>query len=232
MITLSGNAATTSPTPPPTPFAAAAPASDAKTLNANFDQFLTLLTTQLKNQDPLSPMDSTQFTNQLVSFSGVEQQIKMNGNLTKLLAASGASQTTLALSYIGLNIPMTGSTFDYPGGGSVATTYDLPVSASNNTLRILDQNGNTVYSQTGELSGGAHTFVWDGADQNGQIVAPGTYTLRVDAQDQNHGGISATTTVPGRVTGVETAADGTIDLIIGGTSPKKVPLSGVTRASL
>ena len=70
--------------------------TDTSALNQNFDQFLTLLTTQLKNQDPTAPMDSAAFTNQLVSFSGVEQQIKANSQLASLVNMSKASQTTLA----------------------------------------------------------------------------------------------------------------------------------------
>src|SRR5438045_3902850 len=98
---------------------------DTAGLNQNFNQFLTLLTTQLKNQDPLSPMDSTQFTNQLVSFSQVEQQIRTNDNLTKLLANSNTAQTTLGLSYIGLTVQMDGDTFKY-FGKDATMTYTLP----------------------------------------------------------------------------------------------------------
>ena len=80
---ISGTPATTFATPTPTKTAAASnDTTDASMLNDNFDQFLLLLTTQLKNQDPLAPMDSTEFTNQLVSFSGVEQQIKTNDRIT------------------------------------------------------------------------------------------------------------------------------------------------------
>jgi flagellar basal-body rod modification protein FlgD len=217
----------------PTTTAPAATAPDSKAtstkqLNQNFDQFLMLLTTQLKNQDPLSPMDSTQFTNQLVSFSGVEQQIKMNSNLEKMLAMSSASQTTLGLSYIGLNVDTLGSDFKYFGTGYVKTAYTLPSNAAVTKVSIVDQNGHVVYSQDGESSAGKHDFVWDGKDEYGQDVPPGKYSLRVGAVDQDQKTLTVTTTVPGRVEGIEGTESGIMLLI----NDEQVPMSDVRRATL
>ncbi|MBI3440753.1 MAG: flagellar hook assembly protein FlgD [Proteobacteria bacterium] len=237
-----GTPANTFPTPAALPTAAPAAnpnsstggGTDTKALNQNFDQFLTLLTTQLKNQDPLAPMDSTQFTNQLVSFSGVEQQIKTNENLAKLLSNSSTSQTTMGLSYIGLNVNISGTQFDFnpKTDASVKLNYTLPSDAAINTVSILDQNGNTVYTTKGELSSGAHAFARNGTDQNGQAVPAGTYSLQVGALDANQKNISVATTVPGRVTGIETASDGSIDLMVGTLSTQLVPMSSVTQASM
>lgn len=223
-----GTPATTSPTPPVTAGTTAAKVSDGTKLNQNFDQFLMLLTTQLKNQDPLSPMDSTQFTNQLVSFSGVEQQIKMNDNLAKMLALSNINQTTLGLSYIGLNVDVQGSGFKYSGGDAKAS-YTLPSNATVSTISVLDDKGSVVYSQSGELSAGPHDFVWNGTDQNGQAVPAGTYELRVGALDKDQKNLTVTTTVPGRVEGVQTADDGSVMLLING---QQVPMSSVHKATL
>ena len=238
MTTIVGNSSNTFATPAAAAAApAAAPAakpSDTKNLNQTFDQFLLLLTTQLKNQDPMSPMDSSQFTSQLVSFSQVEQQIKTNDNLTKLLAQSNTSQTTLGLSYIGLNVAVQGNQFDFNPAtdASVKLNYNLPAKASINTINILDQDGNTVYSANGELGSGTHAFTWNGTDQNGQPVAAGAYTVQVNALDTAQASMNVATQVPGFVTGVETAGDGSINLMIGRQSTHLVPLSSVTQASL
>lgn len=237
-VTAVGSPANTYPTPAVTAPATSATSqlsgetADAGALNQSFDQFLLLLTTQLKNQDPLSPMDSTEFTNQLVSFSGVEQQIKTNAALAKLVANASNTQTSVALGYIGLNVDVNGKQFDYNGSGSVKTIYNLPSDASINTISIQDQNGNSVFTTTGELSSGSHTFMWDGLDSNGQQVPAGTYTLQVGALDAAQKILSVKTTVPGFVTGIETAADGNINLIIGTHTPQSIPLSGVTQATL
>ena len=218
---ISGNPAVTAATP--------AAAASTKGLNQNFDQFLLLLTTQLKNQDPLSPMDSTQFTNQLVSFSGVEQQIKMNSNLEKLLTSSAAAQTTLGLSYIGLNVDTQGSDFKYYGTGYAKMSYQLPASASTSIISVLDQDNNVVYSQDGEVSAGKHDFTWGGTDQDGQAVPAGTYHLRVGALDRDQKNLTVTTTVPGIVEGIQKADDGSIMLII---NNKEVSMSDIRKATL
>jgi flagellar basal-body rod modification protein FlgD len=228
-ISVSANPSTTYPASAAPPTAATPEVSDGKQLNQNFDQFLLLLTAQLKNQDPLSPMDSTQFTNQLVSFSGVEQQIKMNSRLEKLLAMSAANQTTLGLSYIGLKVDMQGSDFKYYGAGDAKMSYKLPSDAAINTVSIVDGNGNTVYSHSGELTSGAHDFVWNGTDQNGNPVPAGMYRLRVDALDKDQKNMTTSTVVPGLVEGIQTADDGSIMLIV---NDHEIPMSDIRKATL
>lgn len=229
-----GNASTTSPTPPTLPTSAtetAAKVSDTGKLNQNFDQFLMLLTTQLKNQDPLSPMDSTQFTNQLVSFSGVEQQIKMNDNLAKMVALSNINQTTLGLSYIGLKVDMAGSNFKYygAGNGDIKTSYTLPTDSTITKISVVDKNGTAVYAQDGEQTAGSHDFTWNGMDDNGQPVAAGLYEIRVGALDKMQKNITVTTVVPGLVEGVQTATDGAVMLLV---NDQEVPMSSVKKATL
>jgi flagellar basal-body rod modification protein FlgD len=210
----------------------AASSADTKGLSQSFDQFLLLLTTQLKNQDPLAPMDSTEFTNQLVSFSQVEQQIKTNDNLTKLLNLTNATQTTLGLSYIGLNVDVHGDQFEYFGTGGTTMSYTLPAQAQVSQISIIDQNGNSVYSQPGELSKGTHPFVWNGLDSNGQQVPAGMYQMRVGALDTQQKSMDAEIVVPGLVSGITTDGSGGVNLIVGKTHPQTVPLSSVTQASM
>lgn len=229
---LVGNSATTSPTPSPIlpqGGAKGTPSTDKGKLNQNFDQFLLLLTTQLKNQDPLSPMDSAEFTNQLVSFSSVEQQIKTNENLAKMVASANINQTTLGLGYIGLKVNMEGDTFKFSGNEAINTSYKVPEEASLVKISVLDSQGNLVYSQDGEIRKGTHNFIWNGIDQSGQPVAPGTYELRVGAIDREQKALTVTTTVPGRVEGIQTADDGEVMLII---NDQEVAMSTVKKATL
>ncbi len=95
--------------------------TSAQEIAGNFTQFLTLLTTQLKNQNPLDPMDTNQFTQQLVQFAGVEQQLKANDRLDSILASSKAASTASATSYIGQTIESTGTTADLKDGAATWT---------------------------------------------------------------------------------------------------------------
>lgn len=232
MSTINGTTTNSFPTPQSTQTGPVY-TQDVQNLNQNFNQFLTLLTTQLKNQDPLSPMDSTQFTNQLVSFSGVEQQIKMNDNMNKLLALSSLNMTSLGLSYIGKHVDMIGSEFKYKGGatgGDVSMTYTLPSDSVSTTITVLDKDGNTVYTKTGESAHGSHGFVWDGKKTDGTAVPDGTYKIRVSALDRvTQKPLTIPTTVPGLVEGTQVADDGTILLLINGF---QVPMTDIRRVAI
>lgn len=209
--------------------ASATNSADRTQLAQGFDQFLRLLTTQLQNQDPLSPMDSTEFTNQLVSFSSVEQQIKINENLNQLLKVSAASQATLGLSYIGLNVDMAGSQFLYDGTNPARMSYTLPTDALRSTISIVDANGSVVYSQSGEIDKGTYEFAWNGKDQSGNDLPSGAYELRVGALDKDNKNLTVSTKVSGIVAGIETDESGEILLLING---QKVPMSTISRATL
>jgi flagellar basal-body rod modification protein FlgD len=196
---------TASPIPAPTATSTAANGTDptgALNFTQNFDTFLTLLTTQLKNQDPLSPMDNNQFTQQLVAFSQVEQQIKTNSELTSMIQGQSASEAIAAE-------PMVGRTIEYTGNqaalqnGQLAFSYTLPTAAAAATVQVRDASGNTVFSQTVDPSAGKHSLVWNGQTSNGvQLPDGGVYSIRVQAVDAKNNPITATTTATGTVTGV------------------------------
>lgn len=178
-------------------------ATDRTTLAGNFNTFLTLLTSQLQNQDPLSPMDSTQFTQQLVQFSGVEQQIRTNENLEGLAAQYQAASAGTALSYLGKDaIIQSNST--YLSGGQANWAYDLPSDASNLTLNVKDSSGRTIYSTTtSPRTSGQHLFTWNGSKDAGGTATDGVYTLEVNATDDAGKTITSTTTVRETIMGVD-----------------------------
>lgn len=204
--------------------------NDVNALNTNFNDFLSLLTTQLQNQDPLSPMDSTQFTNQLVQFSSVEQQIKSNDTLTKLLSAQTLNMTALGVSFIGKNVQVTGDNFSIDGSGTTQhLAYTLPSSAATGTISITDGDGNVVYTKSmSDLGAGTHDFTWDGTTTSGTAAPAGKYTLTVSASDDTGGSLNVTTFVPGYVSGVQTADDGSLQLNVGDTT---VPITDVRQVS-
>lgn len=192
------------------------------TLAKDLNHFLTLLTTQLKHQDPLSPMDSTQFTNQLVQFASVEQQINANANLEELITLQEGSQMLSALSYLDKTVEAKTSSLPLQGGAA-SFTYDLPESAKTTVIAILDSAGIPVYSTGGEITAGEHTLSWDGKDSTGKQLADGTYKVMVTAIGADDIAMDVTTYAQGKVTGVGTES-GVISLQLGGVS---VPLSDV-----
>jgi len=149
-------------------------------LTQNFNTFLTLLTTQLQNQDPLSPMDTNQFTQQLVSFSEVEQQINTNSNLQQLIALQGASESIAALPLVGQNIEYNSATAPL-SNGQATFVYNLPSTTASTALTVVNAAGNVVYTQPGDTSAGTHVFTWNGQTSTGAKLPDGNYTLQIQA---------------------------------------------------
>ncbi|GFZ76785.1 hypothetical protein GCM10011497_00430 [Elstera cyanobacteriorum] len=150
---------------------------------STYDNFLKLLTTQLKNQDPLDPTDSSEFTNQLVQFSQVEQQINLNAKFDKLLTSNQAAQMLQASNYIGKNVEAEGSflTVEAPASFNYWMTKD----ATTVSAVIKDENGNVVRTMTLDGKSGSHTQAWDGRKDDGSLLPVGTYNLIMSALDEN-----------------------------------------------
>lgn len=177
-------------------------------LTENFDAFLTLLTTQLKHQNPLEPLDSQDFVGQLVQFSAVEQAIRGNQSLEKLIELQNTSQTTAALGYIGNQVEVTGNTAPLING-KAEFSYTLPENTGKSTIVVQDAAGKVVFSTSGETTTGKHSFVWDGVENGGGTAAPGNYSLTVAAKNTNDKQVEGiTTTAFGTVTGIESSAAG------------------------
>jgi flagellar basal-body rod modification protein FlgD len=204
---------TTSPvsgvTVPTIPTSAAAStgssSSGALDFTSNFNTFLTLLTTQLQNQDPLSPMDTNAFTQQLVSFSEVEQQIDTNNNLQQLIQLQTAGETISSLPLVGQDIEYTGATAPLENG-QASFVYSLPSNAAATTLVVEDANNNIVYATTGATSAGSHDFVWDGATNGGEQMPSGSYTLHVVSSDATGNSITAAVQSIGTVSSVSVSS--------------------------
>lgn len=191
-------------------------------LSRDFNDFLILLTTQLQNQDPLSPMDTTEFTNQLVAFAGVEQQINTNQKLDSLVSLGLGQALGSAQSYVGRQISYISSEFNHTGTPS-KIKYSLGAEAVTSKLSIYDEGGKVVYSVEAGKSAGVHDLVWDGTLNSGGKAEPGTYEVKVDALDINGEPVQATSVVSGLVRGTE-AQNGQIYLLVG---DRAVALSNV-----
>lgn len=183
----------------------------------DFNTFLTLLTTQLQNQDPLEPLDSNQFTEQLVQFTAVEQSIETNQNLESLVALTQAGITGSAVGYIGQEVIAIGNTLELEEGGEIEWAYAMDQVAASSTLVVSDQTGKIVFTAPGELSSGRHDFVWDGKDNAGNDLPAGLYSVEVTALDSAGSAIPVATSISGIVTSVTLAGDQPV-LSFGGVS--------------
>ena len=199
----------------------------SRKLADNFDTFLTLLTTQLKNQDPLEPTKSNEFVAQLVQFSQVEQAIASNKSLEQLLDMQTTNQAAAAIDYIGKSVEATGNIVPLENGAA-KFSYGLDQQAAGTVIVISDLSGKVVRSVAGETDAGKHTFTWDGLDNNGQAVPDGSYKITVNAFDENQEQLEVPTSIYGTVAGVASGEDGAL-LSVGAVN---VPLTDVLSVNL
>lgn len=198
--------------------------------NTEYTQFLQMLTTEMQNQDPTSPMDTNQFTQQLVSFSQLEQQLQTNQNLTTMINNQTSSSAGTALGYLGHTVMATGDAFQYSGSGDVSLNYTLPSAASTATLTVTNSSGATVGTYTipsSDLNSGLNTLSFDGTLDNGTDLSSGDYTYSISATDVNGNAVTATTYTSGVVTGLDTIS-GTPTLHLGNLT---VPASSVVEVT-
>jgi flagellar basal-body rod modification protein FlgD len=179
----------------------ASTAVDQSTLQSNFSQFLQLLTTQLKNQNPLDPLDTNQFTQQLVQFAQVEQQLKQNDQLATLVSLQKTAQATSALGFVGETVVVDGANATLKNG---TATWGLNVpKPATVTINIQSDTGQTVFSGNYTMNAGIQEFVWDGKSANGTQWPDGNYKMTVVAKDASGQSVA----IPTEVEGAVTAAD-------------------------
>jgi len=200
-----------------------ATAAGRTNLVSNFETFLQLLTTQLKNQDPLSPLDSNDFTAQLTQMAGVEQQLLTN-DLLQALVNQGSGGLDGAVSYIGKYVTAAGAATRLEDGAA-NWSYELASNASDVQLEVLDASGAVVWSGEGPANDmGIHDFAWDGRTSSGaQLPDGGVYTLRVSATTAGGQTVQSQVLIRGIVSGVE-MYDGQPYVTVGGSI---VPLSQI-----
>lgn len=175
--------------------------SNTSSIAGNFDQFLLLLTTQLKNQSPLDPMDTNQFTAQLVQFAGVEQQLKTNDTLGSLLSLSAAGTATNAVSFVGSNITADGATAPLKDGSA---SWKVNSSAAGQaTVTIKDSNGSVVQTMTRSLAAGDQSLSWDGTTSIGTKAPDGAYTVSIQGTSVAGQSLTVKTQISGVVDGVD-----------------------------
>lgn len=195
-------------------------------LASDFTQFLTLLTTQLQNQDPLSPLDSNQFTEQLVQFSQVEQALNTNTKLDDLLNLQIGNAATSALGYVGLDVSYVSAEIALEEGDPTTIRYSLDGAATVSKINIFDESGQLVFSADAERGVGAHEFEWNGRDLVNNELPTGTYVVRIDSLDANEDSVETTTVVKSRVRGIE-QQNGVVYALVG---ERAVPISSILTA--
>lgn len=200
--------------------------SDKAMMANNFDQFLTLLTTQLKNQSPLDPLDTNQFTQQLVQFASVEQQIKTNDNLAALVLANKTSNITNALGFVGAKVTAAGNTSVLKNG---TVNWQLNAQrAATAQITIKDKNGNVVLERQTSLAAGDQAYSWNGRKDDGTTAPDGQYTITVAAKDTSGATVTVSSELSGTVDGVDVSGDTPI-LDVGGIQIPQTSVKSIRR---
>jgi flagellar basal-body rod modification protein FlgD len=189
-------------------------ASSRQSIADNFDSFLSLLTTQLKNQNPLDPLDTNAFTQQLVQFTGVEQQLKTNEFLEAMMLANQNAGTASAVGYIGKTITASGVKGELTAEGAQWNfAVDKPATIN---VTVKDASGNVVFTKQGDVGMGESVFKWDGIGNDGKVKPDGTYSISISGRDADGKMVGVATEMKGEVTGVDLS--GTEPVLLMGTA--------------
>jgi flagellar basal-body rod modification protein FlgD len=176
-------------------------------LLANYDTFLSLLTTQLQTQNPLDPMDADKFTEQLVQYSSVEQQIQTNEKLTDMLSTMTSNAALQLVNYIGKEVTAESDTTKFDSG-KATWSLNADEAASDATVTITNSSGAVVYSGTTDLTAGDNTYTWDGKGTDGTdwSSSDDSYTISISATNSSGTAVDVTTEVSGTVDRVDTSS--------------------------
>jgi flagellar basal-body rod modification protein FlgD len=182
-------------------------------LSSNFTDFLSLLMTQLQNQDPSSPMDSNQFTSELVQFTSVEQQINTNSDLTSLIQLTQASQIEQSASMIGK--PVTANSTQITLQKGTGEINFNTAAAEPVAIAVYNSAGAQVQTASLTSAAGANSWTWNGQSASGATMPDGAYNVTVTALGTN----GTTSQIPFTVTGTATSVQnngGTVQVQMGG----------------
>jgi flagellar basal-body rod modification protein FlgD len=198
--------------------------SASQQLAGNFNEFLQMLTTQLQNQDPLSPMDANSFTQELVEFSSVEQQINTNTNMQTLISLQQATTDLAGLQLVGSTVTVSGNAAALANASNSPATWTLnSPSAATANVTITNSSGQTVFTGTTSLSAGTQSYSWNGKGSNGVTWPDGNYTIAINATGANGQPVTVSTQMQGVVSAVNTSTNPPT-LTVGGQT---VPMSSI-----
>jgi len=203
-------------------------ANSVQALDENYNLFLSVLTAQLQNQNPLDPTDTDEMTNQLISYSQVEQQILANQYLENLVLSTNNQSASVALDMVGMDVTYDGQDLTYEAGEELNWSYEVPEDLSSLTAQITNEDGDVVYTEELDTTAGDMTYTWDGDLDTGGTASSGTYSLSFVAKDANGDSADVDVTTTSRVSEVDWS-DGTAQLVMENGSI--VPLSKVTNAA-
>jgi flagellar basal-body rod modification protein FlgD len=198
-----------------TPITDAKSAAASSKINADFDMFLKLLTTQMQNQDPLDPMDTAQYTQQLVQYSQVEQSIEQTKTLKEMLAAFGTQNLMQASALIGAQVETKSATSGLSATTPAQWTWSATRDVASMTATITDAKGKVVDTFPLDVTGASGAFTWDGTTSAGKKVDPGLYKLELAGKDASGGTVAATPHAYGKISDVE-LENGSVQLTING----------------
>lgn len=174
-------------------------------LMSNYNMFLNMLTTQLRTQNPLDPMDASKFTEQLVQYSSVEQQITTNSKLQDMLSTMISSTALSLVNYLGKEVTASSDITKLEAGGTADWKLTSSAAAEGATITIRDASGAVVRTMTQDLSLGEQSISWDGKTDDGTAASSGNYSITVDAKDSDGNPVSIETKVTGEVTAIDTS---------------------------
>lgn len=174
--------------------------STAKIMEDQKNQFLQLLITQLKNQDPFAPADSTQFAQQMMQMGQLEQLMNLNSSVDRLATAQQGALISQYSGLVGKSILASGSTFEQVGSQTAKISFDVPATPKGVEISIFDQFGNLKRTiDTGITASGGYTVMYDGKDSAGKTLPDGFYNFTVGAIDLDDNPILTQTYSSGRI---------------------------------
>ena len=191
---------------------AATATEETKKPTVDYESFLKLLTAQLRNQDPLAPMDATQFMTQLAQLSTVEQSMRSNDTLGKVLDTLKSSGMRMDMALLGRKVEVASDQLSLAGGKAEAA-YTVDGTPASVKLEVLNSAGSVLYSTPGSLKAGRQVFDWSGKTASGGTVPDGVYTLRVTAKDKDGKALKSATVVSDTVAEVR-SVDGASKFVL------------------
>ncbi|HKJ82038.1 MAG TPA: flagellar hook capping FlgD N-terminal domain-containing protein [Ignavibacteriaceae bacterium] len=198
------------------------------------NDFMTLLIAQMKNQDPLNPMDGTQFASQLAQFSSLQELQNLNDSMTQSISANyslaQSINNTMSATLIGKDVKVSGNDITYNGQNSIQLGYNLQSDASSASINIYDSNGTLIKTLDNLPTGsGDNTTAWDFTDNSGNKVPAGNYTFEVDAKTSTGADMAPDIFKYGTITGVEYTSSGT-KLLVDNTEYNLSDISEIVNA--